>query len=367
MKILQLNTNFRRGGIQRHTLDLSKWLVASGHDVHLMGARGEWSADLTPDQFTELDLLKVNHEGGALPQRLFNTVKCVWQLRRWLRANPVDVIHAHESAPALVADLARRGLGVPLVVTYHGSTRDRVRQFARIAGRADLVVTPSHASARDLVSLGGLPEAQVRVNGLGLQPAPMRDDARVDELRAALLGQGERLLVTIARLTEQKGIDVLIECIARMKRDHPTYRFVLVGTGALMDEMVALAAEKGVSDVLTFAGQTDRPHDYLYAGDAFLLTSRWESLPFTIPEAFQAGLPVVATACSGVVELVDEAVGQTVPVGDVDAICQAVAGVLSNDATRQALGAAALARSKEPRFDLDWTYSRLLDLYEQVN
>jgi hypothetical protein len=67
-----------------------------------------------------------------------------------LKKNPVDVMHAHDSAPALVANLARRGLNIPLIVTYHGSEPERIASFGRIARGCDLTVTPSYRSAEDL-------------------------------------------------------------------------------------------------------------------------------------------------------------------------------------------------------------------------
>ncbi|MCX8955182.1 glycosyltransferase, partial [Ruegeria sp. NA] len=84
-----------------------------------------------------------------------------------------------------------------------------------------------------------------------------------------------------------------------------------------------------------------------------LLTSRWEALPISIAEAFQVGIPVVATDCSGVHELVHDTVGACVPIGDVAAITQAVEHILEDDQKRTGMAASALERSKESRFDPD--------------
>ena len=273
-------------------------------------------------------------------------------MRRWLARHPVDLIHVHESAPALVAKLASWGYGVPMVITYHGSDPARVPAFGRIARRADLVITPSHRSGDDLVARGGVAREKLQVIGLGIKPAPPEDAAEVAGLRAELLGDGTKLVVTVARIAHQKGIDVLIECVARMMVSHPQYRFVVIGEGPLEAEMLASARALGVLSHLRFAGRSERPFVYLRAADLMLLTSRWEALPISIVEAFQTGTPVGATDCSGVAELVDDAVGACVPKGDVTAICAAVQGVLEDDGL-QKLKAAALQRSKEARFDPD--------------
>jgi glycosyltransferase involved in cell wall biosynthesis len=366
LKILQLNTNFRPGGIQRHILDLSDWLRARGHVVHLGGTPGPWAGPELTEGFLEVPTREVSWEGGAPHKRARALAVAVPRLRHFVKKNGIELVHSHESAPALVARLALVGTGVKQVVTYHGSAPDRIGQYAKISRSADLVLTPSHASASDLCKIGGLPNEKVKVLGLGLRPPKPSDPEALHALREDLLGDGRQLVVVIARITRQKGIDILIDVVARMKQTHPHVRFALVGPGPDEAAMKALAGERGVGTHLTFVGATDRPHDYLRAADLFLLTSRWESLPFTIQEAFQVGTPTVATACSGVVELIDDTVGRVAPIGDVPAIARAVAEVLENDTMRAAMAAAALERSCEDRFNPDWVHDQFEKIYTSV-
>ncbi|WP_461308631.1 glycosyltransferase family 4 protein, partial [Albidovulum sp.] len=309
LHLLEMQTKFGMGGISRHVLTLSAWMRARGHRVTLAGTPAAWAGPETEPDFCPLPTQQVSSDGGALPARLAAAARSAIILRRWLARHRVDVIHAHESAPALVANLARIGTGIPLAVTYHGSEPSRIAAFGRIAARADLVITPSHRSAEDLRRIGGVPADRLKVLGLGVARPPDDSAEAVAALRRELLGQGERLVITVARLEHQKGIDILIEAVARMIADRPGYRFVIAGDGVDEAALRALAEARGVAGHLTFLGRVDRPHLYLRAADLFLLTSRWEALPFTIVEAFQAGIPAVATACSGVVELIDEAVG----------------------------------------------------------
>jgi glycosyltransferase involved in cell wall biosynthesis len=115
-----------------------------------------------------------------------------------------------------------------------------------------------------------------------------------------------------------------------------------------------------------FLGRVSRPHLYLRAADLFLLTSRWEALPFSIVEAFQAGIPAVAAACSGVVELIDETVGAVVPIGDIEAIAAAAERILGDEALRRAMGKAALERSTLDRFDPDWVHRQFEATYRAL-
>ena len=363
LHVLELGTLLGVGGITRHILALRVWLQGQGHRVSLAGSPDTWvNAGNEPD-YLDLPIHQVSAGGGPIPRRLFAAFTAARKLRRWLKVNPVDILHAHDSAPALVANLARRGLNIPLIVTYHGSEPERIAGFGRIARGCDLVVTPSHKSAGDLARIGMVPVEKLKVIGLGVDPPPAVTDDQVADLRRTLLGDGDRLIVTIARLTHQKGIDILIDCVARLMKTHPGWRFIVAGDGFDEAKLHALAAEKAVSAALRFLGRISTPHLHLRAADLFLLTSRWEALPFTIVEAFQAGCPAVATACSGVVELIDDSVGRVVPIGDIAAICAAVEDVLSDDARRKAMTAAALARADEDRFNPDWVHPQFEKLY----
>ena len=366
LNILQMGTQFGVGGITKHILSLTEWLRAQGHTVTLGGTEDAWAGPETEPGFLSLPTRYVSGDGANIASRLLTTGKAAWTLRKWLSENPVDLIHTHESAPALVANIARVAKGIPLAVTYHGSEPSRVAAFGRIARQTDLVITPSHKSAEDLQAIGGVPSAKLKVIGLGVAPPPVDSGEEIAALRERLLGDGDRLIVTIARILHQKGIDVLIECAARMKETHPGYRFVVAGDGPDEAKMRALAKERGLDGTLSFVGRTSRPYLFLRAADLLLLTSRWEALPFTIVESFQAGTPAVATACSGVVELIDESVGAVAPIEDVPAICEAVARVLADEDARSAMADAALARSREDRFQPDWVHAQFEATYRTL-
>src|SRR3990167_1755448 len=143
MRILQLCTRFPPGGIQRHVIDLTLGLRARGHHVAIAGTRGAWMNEEIDADFFHIDVHNVAAEGGPLPRRLWTALKSGLALRKILKAERIDIVHAHESAPALVAWVATRGLNIPVFVTFHGAEPERIGEFGRIAkATADLIVTP---------------------------------------------------------------------------------------------------------------------------------------------------------------------------------------------------------------------------------
>lgn len=367
MRLMQLATNFRPGGIQRHVLDLTAALRAGGHHVVLAGDDGDWRDEAASHDFLPLQLTALTWEGGALPKRLARLPAAATALRRGLLAQNVDLIHAHETAPAMVARIASIGRRCPVVMTYHGAAPDREAEVARQGRRfADVVISPSKVALDRLVAKG-LPAERTRVIGLGVPPLPKIDPARIAARRAALLGDtAGPLVVSLSRMSVQKGLDDMIAVAGKVIAQHPGAVFAVGGGGPLADEVSAWAAQSGLGDRFRLLGPVRDVAEHLLAADLYLLTSRWENLPISIVEAFRAGLPVIATDCGGVRELVDDQVGSLCRVGDVDGIAAAVAEVLADDSLRRSKGAAALARSDEPRFDPDQVHQRFAALYEEI-
>lgn len=357
------------GGIPRHALDLSKWLRSRGHSVRMAGSPGDWLNETKEPGFVSLDLHQVtgDRQDASAASRIAALARSVRTLRAWLRNHPTDVIHAHESAPALVARLAALGMNIPVAVTYHGSDLARIRQFALIARAcADKTITTNRHSAADLVTLGRLPSRRIEVIGLGVTAPPVSPE-RAAQARRRLLGDGKLLVVTIARLTEQKAIDVLVDVVRRVIAERPDIRFAVVGDGPLAREADDWSREAKVEQHLHFLGRSDEPMLYLQASDLFLLTSRWEALPYVIVEGFAAGLPAVSTDCGGVTELIDHEVGYVTAIGDAEALARGVLRIAGDPALRERMSRNAAERSREDRFTHEYNNRRIEGLYHELD
>jgi sugar transferase (PEP-CTERM/EpsH1 system associated) len=290
------------------------------------------------------------------------------RLARVLRRHGVDVVHAHNFGPTLYATAAARGAGLRGVMcTLHGpeaSERGDYGRFDRLR-RIDRVVAVSEHVRAVVIERGGLAADRVVTirNGIdgSLYGAGSREEAR----RALGVGDEERVIGAVARLTPEKDHATLIAAFERVARSHADARLVLVGDGALRATLEAQVEGLGLSSRTRFLGtRTDIP-DVLRALDVFVLPSKVEGLGITLLEAMAAGLPTVATDAGGIPELVAPETTRVVPIGDVEAMAAAMAWVLDHPAEARAMGEAG-RRHVAAHFGVEAMVARYQALYAEL-
>jgi glycosyltransferase involved in cell wall biosynthesis len=150
------------------------------------------------------------------------------------------------------------------------------------------------------------------------------------------------LFVTVGRLTEQKGHRYLIEAARDVVVAHPCAHFLFIGDGELRVALANQAAEADIASHVHFLGvQSDVP-SLLAAVDAFVLPSLWEGLSVALLEAMAAGKPIIATAVSGTIDVLqDGTTGRVIPPGDSRALTTAMTQFLDDSDAARKLGHAA--------------------------
>lgn len=206
-------------------------------------------------------------------------------------------------------------------------------RLQRLAYRfATKVVANSRAARQTLEAEGVAPES-IAVIPNGVNPtflAPV-------ERRPAM-----RTILTVANLRAEKSHETLLAAAAAMVGAHPDLRFQIVGDGPRRGELEQLAAALGLGGHVEFLGHREDIPALLAAADLFVLPSRSEAFPNGAIEAMAAGLPVVACAVGGLLDLVEDGrTGLLVPAGDADALRRALESLVSQPARANAMGAAA--------------------------
>ena len=133
---------------------------------------------------------------------------------------------------------------------------------------------------------------------LSLYPLPAEPKRR-DPGRPAVIG-------TVAHLSQEKGLNYLIEAASLIPGVQNRMRFVIVGDGKCLQELKDLSTRKGLQDVFHFAGFHTSTHTFMESFDIFALPSLSEGLSSAILEAMAASLPIIATKVGGIPELVKD-------------------------------------------------------------
>jgi glycosyltransferase involved in cell wall biosynthesis len=271
------------------------------------------------------------------------------RLASWLRARKVDVLHVHAGIAweGHAAPSAARAARVPVVLrTEHLPyllTEPRERAgYTRMRKHLDRIVCVSEEARASFVAAGVPPAAVAAIrNGIVTRAARRGRE----EVRAGLgLGPQARVILTVARFTEQKDHRTLLGAIPAVLAREPCAHFLWIGTGPLEQPMREAVRRQGLDRYIRLLGQRDDVPDLLSAADLFVLPSRFEGLPLALLEAMAARLPVVATRVCGTTEAIrDGTTGLIVEPGHPVALAAAVLRVLGRPDLGARLGAMGCA------------------------
>ncbi|MCI2240731.1 glycosyltransferase family 4 protein [Paenibacillus sp. TRM 82003] len=326
--VLVLGTS--AGGVGRHVAQLCEGLRERGAAVHVAAPAATLQRFRFAAATAPVDI------GASLdPVR---DLRAAARLRRALRAPSVRgaVVHAHGVRAALVAALAVRSLRPrpALVVTLHNAVlgtgpRARLGRAVQdaVARAADVVL----AVSGDLV--GQARSAGARRVRRALVPAPPLPAG------APVLPPGDPVVLVVARLAPQKGLDVLLDAAGLLR--HPA-RVLVAGDGPLREALAARVAAERLP--VRLLGERGDVPGLLASADVAVSASAWEGQPVFVQEALRAGVPVVATDAGGTAEVTGDA-ADLVPVGDAVALAAAVDALLADPALREERSARARRRA----------------------
>ncbi|MEI7981811.1 MAG: glycosyltransferase family 4 protein [Bacteroidota bacterium] len=255
--------------------------------------------------------------------------------------NTFDVIHSHDwlTYPAGIA--AKEVTGKPLVVHVHATEFDRsgehVNQNVYDIERkgmteADLVITVSNLTRQIVIEKYGIdPEKVITVHN-AVEPADR------PELEGVQKHVKEKIVTFLGRVTYQKGPDYFVEAAYKVLQRDSNVRFVMAGSGDLLNRMVRRVAQLKISTKFHFTGfLAGSEVDTMFAmSDVYVMPSVSEPFGISPLEAMRSNVPVVISKQSGVAEVLQHAL--KVDFWDIDALADAIYGILHYDALRKMFG-----------------------------
>ncbi len=188
-----------------------------------------------------------------------------------------------------------------------------------------------------------LPAEKIVVINNGVDAGRYRAAVDRTAMRRGLgLEEGDRAIVVVATLKEQKGHRYLIDAAAALAEQFPAARFLFAGDGELRQDLTDRIAARGLEQRVHLLGTRQDVPALLAAADLFVLPSLWEGLSMALVEAMASALPIVATEVSGTRQVLTHGeTGLLVPPGDSEALARAIAAMLADPARAAAMGEAA--------------------------
>jgi glycosyltransferase involved in cell wall biosynthesis len=265
----------------------------------------------------------------------------------------IDVLHAHLPNAHMLAGLAGRLAGRPVVATVHGRQLAPLDLEAHRFFGTHVCVVCRHSYYHAIGM--GVERSRLDCVPNGVDTALFRPDAAdlATPLRAALGLEASALLVGfVARLSQEKGPELFMRCAAGVHQQHPDAHFVVVGDGPMHGQMVDMAERTGLSRHLHFAGvRGDMPQIYPQF-DVLVSSSHSEAMPLAVMEAMASGVPVVATKVGGIADLVEQAsTGWLVGPRDTDGLAGQTSLLLGSPEMRREMGLRSRQRAVS-HFDL---------------
>lgn len=251
-----------------------------------------------------------------------------------------DVIHAHDWLTYKAGIEARRISGKPLFIHVHATEYDRSGEEhlnSHVYGiekygmdQADKIFAVSNLTKNIIIKKYGQPEDKVITAHNGVE---------IDCLKKASLEKSvpEKIVTFLGRVTFQKGPGYFVEAAHKVLQKDPNVRFVMAGSGDMLDEMISRATHFGIMDKFHFTGfLKGEDVDKMYSmSDIYVMPSVSEPFGISPLEAMRAGVPVIISKQSGVSEILEYAI--KVDFWDVDALADAIYGLLHYPALNKVL------------------------------
>lgn len=248
------------------------------------------------------------------------------------RDNEFDIIHAHDwlAYPAGIA--AKEITGKPLVVHVHATEFDRsgaevnpkVYAIEREGMEmADKVITVSKLTRKTVIEKYFIPEEKVTTIYNAVEPISKKNSIKIKKQL------NEKIVTFLGRITQQKGPEYFIEAANLVLKKMDNVRFVMAGSGDMMNAMIARTAELGISDHFHFTGflEGNEVLQMFELSDVFVMPSVSEPFGIVPLEAMQSKVPVIISNQSGVSEILEHAI--KIDFWDTYAMADSIYGLLN--------------------------------------
>lgn len=279
-----------------------------------------------------------------------------------------DIIHSHDWLTYPAGMHAKNILGKPLVLHVHATDFDRSRgnvnptvyQIEKDGmDHADHIICVSNLTRQTVIEK--YHQNPNKVTTVHNAVAPLSADILALKPEKHIKG---KVVTFLGRITMQKGPEYFVEAAARVLEKTKDIHFVMAGSGDMMERMIYLAAEKGLSDRFHFTGflKGKQVYEMLKRSNVYIMPSVSEPFGISPLEAMQCGIPTIISKQSGCAEILDKAI--KVDYWDIDAIADAVYGICKYPSLAEYLS----VEGRNEVSNIKWEYAgqKVRDIYNNL-
>ena len=278
-----------------------------------------------------------------------------------------DVIHSHDWLTYPAGIHAKQVTGKPLVIHVHATDFDRSRGNVNPTvfaiekdgmNNADHIITVSNLTRQTVIEKYGINPDKVTTVHNAVEPLS-------EEIRSIKMQKGKDKVVTfLGRITMQKGPEYFVEAASRVLAKTHNVRFVMAGSGDMMEKMIRLAADRDIADRFHFTGflKGRQVYEMLAASDVYIMPSVSEPFGISPLEAMQMGVPSIISKQSGCAEILENVI--KVDYWDINALADSIYAIIKYPALYNHLRDKGLA-------EIDTIQSKkagakVIDIYHKV-
>ncbi|MCM1004782.1 MAG: glycosyltransferase family 4 protein [Prevotella sp.] len=278
-----------------------------------------------------------------------------------------DIIHSHDWLTYPAGIHAKRVTGKPLVIHVHATDFDRSRGNVNPTvfaiekdgmQMADHIITVSNLTRRTVIEKYGIDPAKVTTVHNAV--VPLADDL----LSIPKPESKEKVVTFLGRITMQKGPEYFVEAAAKVLKKNHNVRFVMAGSGDMMDDMIDLVAKRGIADRFHFTGflRGRQVYEMLKASDVYIMPSVSEPFGISPLEAMQMGVPSIISKQSGCAEILSNVI--KTDYWDIDAMADAIHAIISYPAMYKSLKDEGIEEMK----GITWEKAgqKVIDIYKSI-
>ena len=268
MKVCQVLASEGDGGLEKHTIELSRGLQAKGVDITVI-AHEKYKEDFKDIKFIEMDLTKGR-----------SNIFVLWKLYSILKKEKFDIIHTQANKATNMVIKLKAFLDAKVVATLHNFKKN-LNSFVK----ADAVITVSDRIGEKL----NIDHKTTVYNGIELA-----DTIKIDLHKKFNIADEKFIICSVGRLVEAKGFDLLIESMQYMDQD---IALLLIGDGPDRDKLEKLSQKLNVDDKMIFLGNVENEltKSIIYSSNLLVISSRREGFSYVFAESLLLDTPIVST------------------------------------------------------------------------